>query len=310
MINLTPAPSVRFGSEKPQQNPQKTSFNFLQAQQPTDTFVRLNKGVTFKGQTKTAEFEALPPGEKKRLKSVAKSLLDDANASLTLVGGKPAALIVMSKEDAAVIRKHRQLLDSDRFKFIVETEKAPQDKQTCNIYLLNIPEQKEMIEKNSDFLKFRFNDNHLTTGQMFNKLFSDESPLFDINNNHDLVGVVLGFPLADSLMFKVSREIMQTMRNLKVAGKDDTNANKFLALVSMMFKQRKPENIQSILNYFGINNPENAVQGHEGTYVFETWDRNSPEVQQILTRLPEKVEEAQSCFQTTDDVLKTLFSDG
>ncbi|MEW5819509.1 MAG: hypothetical protein AB1782_04905 [Cyanobacteriota bacterium] len=307
MINVNPIPSVRFEGSK--LNISGTSHNIhILNTLKSDCFSFSQNNITFNGSSKSSLFNALPPEEKKNLNEAAKSLMQDANAPLTLIGAKPGSLVVMSKNDGETIRKHRNLLDSNSFRFVVETKKSSKDKQHCNVYIVNVSDQMEIIENNIDYLRYRFNDNKLTSQEVFNKLFSDTSPIFNINNNHDLVGMVIGFPVIDSIMFRLGREITQTTRLLNKSGQSHLNASKFLNLLSSMFKQSKPEEVQSIMDHFGIKNPETPISGTDGAYIFETWDKNRPDVQEIMAKVPEALKEAKIKIQTPEDVLNLLFT--
>lgn len=273
-----------------------------------DVFVKSlnNNNVSFNGVGKLEQFKKLSQEEQERILSVAKAFLSDANCPLTLIGEKAGSLVVVSKEDAETLRNHADLFDSNRFKVVVENLDAVNNKQRCNVYLVNRDDQMNMIVKNLDYLRYRLNDRKLTPEVAFDRLFSPESPIFDINNNHDLVGIVIGFPVADSLIFKLSRDIRQQMRFLTRINNGDTNAAKFLKLLDEMANQVKSPDVQSIMDKFGIKNPESPLNNVGGTYIFETWDKDSPEVKDIINKVPEAIEKAKSLLKQPEDILKLM----
>lgn len=275
---------------------------------PNDIFVKslINDKVSFAGLKKLDQYEQLLKKDKENVLKVAKAFLDDSNCPLTLIGEKAGSLVVVSKEDAETLRKHIELFNSDKFKVIVESLEATQNKQLCNVYVVNIDDQTKMITRDLDYLKHRLNDKCLTPEKALDKLFADGSPLFDLNNNHDLVGMVIGFPTADSLIFKLSRDIKQQMRFLNKSAQGDTNGARFLQLLDAMASQVKHPAVQAVMDKFGIKNPESPLRNTGGAYIFETWDKDRPEVKDIIDKVPEAIKNAKQVLKQPEDVLKLM----
>lgn len=274
-----------------------------------DVFVKsLNSNlVSFRGDSKLDQFKKLSQEEQGKIIAVAKAFLHDANAPLTLIGEKAGSLVVVSKEEAETLREHADLFNSDKFKVVVERLDALNKKQRCNVYLVNRDDQMNMIKKNLDYLKYRLNDRTLTPDVAFDRLFSSDSPVFDINNNHDLVGIVIGFPVADSLIFKLGREIRQQMIFLTKSGQGETNGARFLQLLDEMAKLVKSPEVQSVMDKFGIKNPESPLDGVGGAYIFETWDKDKPEVKAIINNVPDAIKKAKMLLKQPQDVLNLMF---
>ncbi|MGD9581183.1 MAG: hypothetical protein AB7V50_07405 [Vampirovibrionia bacterium] len=260
----------------------------------------------FKVINRLERFEQLPPEERKEVLQVAKAFIDDANCPLTLIGEKAGSLVVISKEEATLLRKHKDLFNSDKFKVVIESEKNTKTKQTCNVFVVNIDDQRKIINKHLELYKHRLNDKNLTPEKAENILFSENTPLFDINNNHDMVGITIGYPVSDSLLFKISRDIKQQLRHLSKTGDGNSNAANFLKLVEAMTMEKTHPFIQSFMDQIGIKKPVSPLGKTGGTYIFETWDADKPETQALLKKIPDAINKAQERIQTPEDALKIM----
>lgn len=273
--------------------------------------------IPFAGINKTQKFKLLPKHEQINLLKLAKRLLNEKNAGLTLIGKKPGALIVVSKTDLYTLNKHKNLLDSDKYKIVCQHPDTIADKERSNIYLINIEQQKEIIEKNINFYRHKLNNKNLNTDETLKILTGKDSPLFDLNNYHDLVGVTIGFPVADTFVYSLSRTVISMIKDLEQAGQGKTNQAFLLKLVEAVLKPALPgENphleskatLYSLIQKIGINLPIPKPISANDCYTFITWDKNAPEVINIQQNADKWLQELCDKFKKPIDLLQYMLN--
>ena len=200
---------------------------------------------------------------------------------LTLMDLKPAAYLYLPNEKEKTFMQACKNLDKSKFSVIT----SKKDKEDIGIFLFNLPLVREKVNQNIDYFKKRLGNENLNTYQIMMKLTNSKSPLFNIDNNHDLIGICLGYPVADSMLFQLEIDANSMLENLEKTHKDKCKQGELLRVLSYLLRPDKYSRPKIASSYFkNPPMPESAFPSNL-TYTFTTWDKNSNEVNDIKEKL-------------------------
>ncbi|MEW5821377.1 MAG: hypothetical protein AB1782_14395 [Cyanobacteriota bacterium] len=233
MLNMIPLSqhNLLFASRKPD----KQSFNSIYSirNQP------LADVVEFRGKkSKLEQFKELPKHEQQKIRNVVTSLLGgDPEVLLILNGSRPGALAnvvfgpleypsplknkqlgiltphwKLPKSSMDVFKKNKELLETKDLKILISNKTT-----YSNILFINLPKAREVVEKNLDLFRYKLDGPGLTTNQVMDIVMGENTPLFS-NNYEDLLGIMLGFPAEDALVFNLYSQIDANARFMQKRG--------------------------------------------------------------------------------------------
>ena len=244
--------------------------------------------VSFLGKTKEQQFKKLPLEEQVKLEKLFEELLhDEKNLLLTAIGKKPGAYTGINNEFIPTLLKYKSLIESDNIKFIVEDAERSKGQTFRRVFFFNLKEAKKTIDDNIGYLRLRLNDMKLSSDQILDMVLSPETPLFNITNNHDLIGIMLGFPTEDNFMFKISSEIDDMLIYLNAKGLSDSKQAKTLAaLYNIVRPDLKGhmnipfDKINAIIDDLDLPRPKVSFPKTH-FYRFISWDKESKAMKAI-----------------------------
>lgn len=147
-------------------------------------------------------FDKLSPIEKKEFKSLVNYIFkDNKDVLTTLLGHKPTTLLYDSRFDKklAAFNKYKKLLESKNIKFSIGKDIRGFDE--C--YIFNLPKLKQTVEKNIQFYKLALGDKTLTKDEVVKMITKKNGLLYQTGGRHDILGVTLGYPAADSIIHHI-----------------------------------------------------------------------------------------------------------
>lgn len=274
-------------------------------------YYQKNARVLFSGKSKLDQFKALPEAEKQQLLNAFAYLLkQEKNVCLAVLGEKPAAYTSLDNQYFQPLLKHKSLLESETIKIVVEPRKYQAGQSYKRLFIINLPALKETVNQHHKYLGYRLNLVNATPEDIVKKLTGPNSPLFDLNNNHDLIGICLGFPFADNLMFKAYSDIDDMLAFLKAKGQEDSNQARTLkTMVSMarpdLMRHMKAysDKMNEVLKIMEIKKPVVSFpQTH--FYRFVTWDRQSPEMGELKKIIDKNTPVVAKLFEEPQDLLE------
>lgn len=279
-----------------------------------DRFVlspRKSNFVAFRGADNLDKFESLHPKEQKKIASILENLYENKDEiKMVLVGKKPSAQFVLPKNEYCTFKKYKNLFESKDIKIILNSKSETEEFYPPGhaAYIFNIPKLKEVVDKNIDFYRNWFDDKKLTNNQIIKKLTGDESPLLNPKTQHDILGVTLGFPLADSLLFKIELDIENTLGLLH---QRKTTYPVHENVLSNLLKLIRPDMYGKITTNFkhpDIKSSDGRIDpttGKLNTYfIFTTWDKEHNEARKIINDdLEAGIKETKELFPSFEDFL-------
>ena len=151
-------------------------------------------------------FESLTP-EEKNLLMQHEFGVDETSLTLVAIGGKPSALIANVDGMTEILNK----LKTEGFDIvIVHFEGEP-----SNAFIINKTQVKDIINDNKELFCKRLDlSENSTIDEIYTKLTSDPGPLANgggsVQNNYtDLVGMILGFPKANTMIAELDYKLPQ-----------------------------------------------------------------------------------------------------
>ena len=137
------------------------------------------------------------------------------------------------------------------------------------------------------------------------KLTNDkDSPLFGRKQNHDLIGVTLGYPLADSLLFKIETDISKTLDFLEQRKIGYPIHKKVL---ESTLKILRPDCYGKFDSKIDLPTPTFSINCDY--YPFATWDQNHPEIKSINeNNIKSGIKEAKTLFKAPNDFFQYILA--
>ncbi|MEW5821474.1 MAG: hypothetical protein AB1782_14880 [Cyanobacteriota bacterium] len=266
-----------------------------------------------KDQQKALSFEKLPQDEKQKLLQVFDSLFkSEKNVLLTLISKKPSAYTTLPAHEFETFCKYRNLFESDTIKFVAENPDKQYSRNFRRLFIMNVPETKKIIDNNIDFFRYRLNDKSLTTDQTLDILLKDDSPLLNIQNYHDFIGLCLGFPLTDTFLFKAESDIDKMIRYLESKDKGKSNQAVILKTVFSLIRpdlkdhiRRLSDELKLAIQQMPLPKPQTSFP-ETSYYRFITWDKQCPEMKEINQKIQTGSEEVINIFHKPSDVLDKM----
>lgn len=277
-----------------------------------DRFVlspRKSNFVAFRGADNLDKFESLHPKEQKKIASILENLYENKDEiRMVLVGKKPSALFFVSKNEYGIFKKYKNLFESKDIKILINSNKTKFHGAEHRAFIFNMPKLKEVVDKNIDFYRNWFDDKKITNNQIIDKLTGNESPLLNPKLQHDIIGVTLGFPLADSLLFKIGEDIEDT---LELLHQRKTTYPVHENVLSNLLKLIRPDMYGKITTNFKhpiIKSSDGRIDpttGKLNTYfIFTTWDKEHNEARKIINDdLESGIKETKELFPSFEDFL-------
>jgi len=274
-------------------------------------FNALQQDIFFAGSDRIKEFNLLPLPEQEKIKDLTKELFASKDALFTLIGKKPSAHTCINLENYKTLCKHKQLLESNNIKFVLTTLKDHEKNFTGRIFVVNTEETLKVIDNNIDLYRYKLDNKNLTSKEILDALLKPDSPLLDFVNNNELIGVTLGYPLSDSILFRLHmyvRDIIPVVRN-KYG--DNDNIDTFLTGLEQILMPEGNiassitlKTIDQIRSNMGLNNSRGFAMGANN---FHTWDIDNPEIKQLRKKIQEGMQEIKTTFKEPEDLLNYLF---
>ena len=174
-----------------------------------------------------------------------------------------------------------------------------------DIFMFNTNKLREVVDQNLDFYRDKFNNDKLSKDEVMDKLTNHkDSPLFDRKTNHDLIGVTLGYPLVDSLLFKIQTDISKTLDFLEQRKIDYPIHKKVL---ESTLKILRPDCYGKFDSKIDLPNPTSSINC--AYYPFVTWDQNHPEIKSINeNNIKSGIEEAKTLFKAPNDFFQYILA--
>lgn len=291
--------------------------------------------VCFKGTDKKEKFNALTQKEKAEFTQLILNFFINTNnreALLTLIGKKPCTLSETQKH----LKKYKGLLTSeeikivDRFYILSGNKKLPNP----HVLIVNTPLLKKTINDNLDYFRFKLANPDLNTDGVIEKIFGKDFSKTALIEE-DLLGIMLGFPFGDSVLFNINSYIGNHLDFLKnnpdctkhaiVAEKASTIIRPDLSKeINQFLKENNYIRTEENINDFLKNNllkgskwleelPLGSVSSEKTDgffryFRFHTWDRDAQPIKNYDKICIEGLEEVQSKFKTKEDLVNYILN--
>jgi len=154
-------------------------------------------------------------GNANKTLGLAEDNLASNQITLTLNGKKPATYQNLTEEEVSAVKKAEKYLDKATFSILYGEN--PFAEKTV-VFLINKPLLKETVAPHLGYFKYRLNNDDLTVEKLVENLASKDSPLLDVRNNDDLIGIALGYPFADSLIYQTKKQTRHKLSYLNTFG--------------------------------------------------------------------------------------------
>jgi hypothetical protein len=196
--------------------------------------------IEFRGkkQSKLERFNALPKHEQQNIRNAIKSMCAfDPDLLLTLDGKRPGTLCCMDIgpiERPSPFKKsklgdfmpawavpHSCFKSFERNKNLLETRDlkiiTEDDPKSPLVIFIHLPEARKVVQENLNIFRYRLDNDDLTVDQVLTKLLGKNSPLFS-NNCKDLLGMIIGYPPEDAMMYNLSHEVSHGKKVMQERG--------------------------------------------------------------------------------------------
>lgn len=297
--------------------------------------------VCFKGISKKEKFDALPQKEKEAFTELVLDIFintSNQETLLTLIGKKPCTLTSTHKD----LNKYKELLTSDEIKIVNKFYISNGNQKVTNpsMLIVNVPLLKKTIENNLDYFRFKLAKPDLNTDGVIEKIFGNDFSKAPIIEN-DLLGIVLGFPFGDSVLFHLRSYIENHLDFLKdnpdctkhsiVAEKASTIIRPDLSPETGQYMEENYNKgkAQTLNTEKNINNfiRENLLKGSEWLknlpigsspsdksdgffryFRFHTWDKEAQPIKDYEKICTEGLTEVNSKFKTKEDLVNYILN--
>lgn len=284
--------------------------------------------IEFKGKkSKLEEFNELPRGEQQQIQTIIASILRvDPDLLLTLNGTRGATLATLQhqplsdgkssgnkaspwkqpKSSLDIFEKNKKLFETEDIKILT---KDKSDKTA--ILFINFPKAKELVEQNLDIFRYKLNEPDMTTNQVIDIIMGKDTPLFS-DNYEDLLGIMLGFPAEDALVFNLYRQIKENIIFLQNRG-----AQVHQRVLDSLIPILRPDRWLPINNdrareeyinfYRAFDIPVPDFKMPAGSPIkFVSWDSESKTMKELRENILKDFESAKAKFKSPEDVWNYL----
>lgn len=275
-------------------------------------------------------FDKLSPKEKREFKSLVNYIFkDNKDVLTTLLGHKPTTLLYDNsfEKRLAAFNKYKKLLESKNIKFSIG--KDIRGFNEC--YIFNLPKLRQTVEKNIQFYKLALGDKTLTTDEVVKMITQKNGLLYQTGGRHDILGVTLGYPAADSIIHQIEclmygygdriTELKKYPEHAKAIARIRSFFDPgFINSAKKDFKEGrfKPsdQGYSEILPYVNLkpikkkdrifNSSPNCNCSSE-YYMFQTYN-DCEETRELVKEIKAGIKETKKKFKTPDDLLNYFLS--
>lgn len=234
---------------------------------------------------KVRVFDSLNLEEKSAILDLCDVFLNKDSIKLTISGCKPAALESFSKKHFDTLKKYKPLFESSNLKIATKNLKKAKGTSSYLVFIANVKEEKKVINKNINYFRYRMDNNRLKSDAIIKKLIKDNSTIFHTDKS-DLVGVLLGYPLKDSIMCKINSYNLEVFEMLNQNG-----------------CKSKHVGILSQINEIITNSINSVVPKENPAFAFMSWDFTDNEVICACKKIGNKIRTNKFNFSTSQELL-------
>ena len=271
--------------------------------------------LTFTSKNKLKKFEALPTEEKQKICNLINYLCEDQPLFLlTYMDRKPYYISGAIPIDILnTLIEHKDLFNTKKVKIFTEIQTI-KDNSYGFISIVNIPETEKKIKKHLEYFKYRLQNDNLTTDIVMQKILTgNTSKLFE--DREDLLGIILGFPFGDCLLYQLSVFTEKTYDFLKSNKKPIQNKIAIAVMDTIRpdlgFKEKNGKKIYftkpKATNKNNLPYPDfeiyNSSELFLDNYRFINWNKKDPEVNKIKKDCIKGLNEVRKIFANKDTIL-------